>query len=305
MIRVIDIVLYLREKGMSADYHGKENLQIDGYSGISDLEENTVTWLRKYNESYVDELQEYSNILVVTTQEVYRRMENMNVLVVEKPKMCFFEIVKRFFIKERAAGISQSAIVKNAKIGKNVSIGDNCIIGEDVVIGDNVIIKNNVVIECPTVIGENCTIASGVIIGSDGFGYYYDVNGNNTVVPHVGGVQIGSHVDIGANTCIDRGTINDTVIGSYTKIDNLCHIAHNVKIGENVFVIALSMIGGSAVLDDGVYVAPGAKVMNQLRIGRNAFIGMGAVVTGDVDENDVVAGVPAKVIRKRRDTDRE
>lgn len=78
-----------------------------------------------------------------------------------------------------------------------------------------------------------------------------------------------------------------------------------MKIGKNVFIIALSMIGGSAVLEDEVYVAPGAKIMNQIHVGKNAFVGMGAVVVKDVKENDVVAGIPAKVIRKRRDDDRE
>lgn len=166
-------------------------------------------------------------------------------------------------------------------------------------------IGNHVQMEGSVTIGDNCVISSEVVIGSTGFGYYRDLNGNNAVVPHIGGVRIGNNVDIGANTCIDRGTIDNTEIGDYTKIDNLCHIGHNVKIGKNVFVIALSMIGGSAVLEDEVYVAPGAKIMNQIHVGNNAFVGMGTVVIKDVEKNDVVVGNPAKVIRKRKENDRE
>lgn len=112
-------------------------------------------------------------------------------------------------------------------------------------------------------------------------------------------------MDIRANTCMNRGTIKDIEIGDYTKIDNLCHIGHNARIGKNVFVIALSMIGGSAVVGDEAYVAPGAKIMNQIQIGRNTFVGMGAVVIHDVGDDDVVVGNPAKVIRRRKEEDRE
>ena len=305
MISIKQIIEYLQGQGLEITYFGEEELLISGFSSIAEIQDNTVTWLRKYNEEYVEEFKSHQNILLVTTQEVYEQIGKGNCIGVANPKMCFFEIVKKFFIKKEKSKISKLANIRTEKIGENVSIGDYCNIGKDVVIGNNTVIKENVSIECPTVIGNNCVISSGVVIGSEGFGYYRDLHGNNEVVPHVGGVHIGNYVDIGANTCIDRGTINDTVIGSYTKIDNLCHIAHNVKIGENVFVIALSMIGGSSVLENGVYIAPGAKIMNQLHIGSNAFVGTGAVVTQNVKENDVVVGVPAKVIRKRTAEDRE
>lgn len=242
---------------------------------------------------------------MITTSEIYEHLEGVQAILVDRPKMCFFEIVKYFFLQEPQYHISPTAVIKTVNLGKNVSVGSYCSIGEDVIIGDRVIIEDHVQIENHVQIGDDCVISSGVVIGSNGFGYYRDINGNNSVVPHTGGVRIGDHVDIGSNTCIDRGTIEDTVIGDYTKIDNLCHIGHNVKIGKNVFIIALSMIGGSAVLEDEVYVAPGAKIMNQIHIEKNAFVGMGAVVTKNVCENDVVAGVPAQVIRKRLPEDRE
>lgn len=305
MVHVDEIRKYLCEMGLEVCYYGKEDLQISGFSSISDLKNGTVTWLRRYDKSYTEALQSCDELLLVTTQEACEQLKGLNILVTDRPKMCFFEIVKQFFTGKKEGKISACAVIKTDRIGKNVTIGDYCSIGEDVVIGDNVVIKNHVQIEGPVVIEDNCTISSGVVIGSDGFGYYRDIDGNNTQVPHAGGVHIGRNVDIGANTCIDRGTIANTVIGAYTKIDNLCHIGHNVKIGRNVFIIALSMIGGSAILEDETYVAPGAKIMNQIHVGKNAFVGMGAVVIKDVGENDVVTGVPAQVIRKRREDDRE
>ena len=305
MTEIKQILDYLKDMKISVEYQGDVSLKVDNFSSISDPKENSITWLRKYNEQYIENVKNVRNLVIVTTSEACHYMPNKNVLIVQKPKMVFFEVVKRFFFKRENNGISKSSVVKTCHIGKNVTIGDFCTIGKDVIIGDDVVIKNSVSIDCPTVIGNNCNIASGVVIGSDGFGYYEDMYGNNSIVPHTGGVVIGNNVDIGANTCIDRGTIGNTEIGDYVKIDNLCHIAHNVKIGKNVFVIANSMIGGSAVLDDDVYIAPGACVINQASLGKRAFVGMGAVVTKDVNADEVVAGAPAHVIRMRKESDRE
>jgi len=117
-------------------------------------------------------------------------------------------------------------------------------------------------------------------------------------VPHYGGVVIGQNVEIGANTCIDRGTLDDTIIGNNVKIDNLCHIGHNCIIKDNSSIVALSMLGGSAIIEENSYIAPGVMIKNQLKIGENSLIGIGAVVIKDVEKNKVVAGVPAKVIRE-------
>ena len=103
-------------------------------------------------------------------------------------------------------------------------------------------------------------------------------------------------MEIGSNTCIDRGAIGNTEIGSGTKIDNLVHIAHNVVIGVNCLLIANSMIGGSAVVGKNVWIAPSAALKNQVEIGENSLIGMGAVVIRDVAPGLTIAGNPAKTL---------
>ncbi|MFG6376999.1 MAG: hypothetical protein K1W19_01530 [Lachnospiraceae bacterium] len=115
---------------------------------------------------------------------------------------------------------------------------------------------------------------------------------------HFGGVIIGDNVEIGANACIDRGTIDYTYIGNNVKIDNLVHVAHNVQIQQNSMLVAGAIICGSADLKKGSYIAPGGIVKNQKKVGEGAFVGMGAVVMQDVPEYTVVAGIQARGIRK-------
>ena len=180
-----------------------------------------------------------------------------------------------------------------------MSIGHNCYICEDVTIGNNVTIKNNVIIECQTKIGNDCFIGSGTVIGTNGYGYYTVNDKIPRKIPDYGGVLIGNGVHIGSNTCIARGTLADTVIEDDVKIDNLCHIAHNVRIGARSYVVALGLVGGSSSLGEDVYMAPGAIIIDQATIGKNTLVGMGAVVTKSVESDKIVAGVPARVIKER------
>ena len=165
-------------------------------------------------------------------------------------------------------------------------------------IGDNVFIENNVIIDNKVCIGENTIIHSGVVIGKEGFGYFKNDDGISIKVPHFGGVEIGHDVEIGANTCIDRGTLDDTIIGDYVKIDNLCHIAHNVIIGKRTKITAMSLLAGSSELGDECYLAPGVIVKNQVKIGARCIIGMGAMVLKDVEDQKVIVGSPGKVLRE-------
>jgi UDP-3-O-[3-hydroxymyristoyl] glucosamine N-acyltransferase len=143
-------------------------------------------------------------------------------------------------------------------------------------------------------IGKNVIIHAGTIIGADGFGYLREEDGSVTSFPQVGGVEIEDQVEIGANACIDRGSLGNTIVRRGARIDNLVHIAHNVVVGRNAFVIANAMIGGSTVLGDGSWVSPSATLRDTIRIGRDAMVGLGAVVTRDVPDAEVWAGTPAR-----------
>lgn len=146
-------------------------------------------------------------------------------------------------------------------------------------------------------IGKNVFIDKSVVMGTQGFGFERNEKGELEQFMCIGGIQVGDNVTIGSNTSIDRGTVDDTVIGEGTKIDNLVHIAHNVQIGKHCEIIAHAMLGGSCVIGDYTRIAPGAQIINGIKVGRNVFVGIGAVVVKDVPDNVVVVGVPALKLR--------
>lgn len=182
----------------------------------------------------------------------------------------------------------------DARIGVNVRIGPFTVIGPDVVIGDNVRIGSNCHIE-HCAIGRDTIICNSVTIGGFGFGYETDdATGEVLQFPHIGGVRIGARVEIGSSTCLDRGSLGDTVVGDDTKIDNLVHIAHNVRLGKRCKVIALAIVGGSCQIGDDAWIAPAAAIRDWRNVGAGAVVGIGAVVTKDVADGETVVGNPAK-----------
>lgn len=299
MIDISSIREFLNKSGISHEYFGNNYINIKTYSLPNNINHNSIMWIKDPEKIQENDLFQYNDLLIVTSSVDKLSQINGNFLVSNNSKELFFCILNQFFAKERAHNfISKTSTVETNQIGESVYIGHNCYISPNVIIKDNVVINNNVVIEGNVLIGNDTIICSGVIIGADGYGYYKNDKGKNVKVPHLGGVIIGDSVEIGANTCIDRGTLGDTIIEDNVKIDNLCHIAHNVHIEKNVNVIALSMIAGSVVLKENSYIAPSVSVMNQLTIGKNTIVGLGAVVVKNVEDNVVVAGVPAKEIRK-------
>ena len=137
-------------------------------------------------------------------------------------------------------------------------------------------------------------------MGGSGFGFVKDDDGNKLRFPQIGGLIIGHHVEIGANTCIDRGALSDTEIGDYTKINNLCHIAHNNKIGRNVTITGCVNVSGSNIIDDRVWIAPNASIRGFIHIGEGSVVGMGAVATKDIPAGETWVGNPARKMEKKK-----
>lgn len=298
MITVKDILNFVDQEGISYKFEGMEDLIIDGFSRPSELKDNSIIWIKEPSKFEKDH-RTLKNVFVIT-DERFVSDENLTILYSSNSKAVFFSVLSHFFgSKVHRTGIERSAVVLTKNIGHDVYIGHQSFVDEDVLIGNNVVIKHHVVLEGKVVIGDNTVISSGVVIGSDGFGYYNEAQRKNLKVEHFGGVVIGSDVEIGANTCIDRGTLGDTVIGNNVKIDNLCHIAHNVQIKDSVNIIALSMIGGSVRLGDSAYIAPSSTLINQVTVGDHAMIGIGSLVLENVEDDTVVVGHPAQVLRKR------
>lgn len=241
-------------------------------------------------------LNSVSSIIICSKKLTFEPpIQGKTLICVSKPRLAFSKAANKFF-KNLLTGIHNTTVVSLAKIAETASIGSHCVISDNVEIGENSVVCDNVSIYGNVKIGKNVVINTGVVIGAEGFGYEPDEDGTLVQFPHIGGVIIEDNVEIGANTCIDRGALGDTVIGEGAKIDNLVHVAHNVVIGKNCRIICLVGIGGSVEIGDGSLVGISASIKNQKKIGKNVVIGMGAVVTKDVPDSTTVIGNPAHPI---------
>jgi UDP-3-O-[3-hydroxymyristoyl] glucosamine N-acyltransferase len=211
-----------------------------------------------------------------------------------------------------SVAIHPTAVVDaSAKIGTGTKIGAGAYIGPNVIIGENVLIYPNVTVldECTignqttiwsgTVIRERCHIGSHCIIhpnatiGADGFGFRPDPERGLVKIPQIGNVIIGNGVEIGANSCVDRGKFSSTILGDGCKIDNLVQIGHNSKLGKFCIMAGNSGLAGSVTLGNGVIIGGSTSVKDHTVIGDGAIVGAGSGVTGDIPAGKTMLGYPA------------
>lgn len=291
------ILQWLTDSRYKFSFRGDVNCEISGFASLGSCKHQKITWVKK-KENY-EKLEDRSGVTVAVVQEGLD-LDIPNQIIAGNSKEVFFGILHHFWGAEKEEGlIGQGTVIgEGAVIDPTAYIGCNCTIVGNVKIGAHTVVENNVSICHHTEIGEDCIIHSGVVIGADGFGFAFDEGGLPVKAEHFGGVTIGNRVEIGANTCIDRGTIDNTILCDDVKIDNLVHIAHNVKVEKGALIVAGAIVCGSAHIGEESYVAPGGIIKNQLNIGKNSLVGLGAVVTQEVDPDVVVVGIPAKPIRK-------
>lgn len=262
-------------------------------------------------------------------------LEGISTIEVERPRLAFMKLLNIFYIApDTPRNIHPTAVIDpTAKLGQNVSIGANVFVGRNAVIGDNTALMPNVYIGKDVVIGSDCLLHPGVnigdfikigsrcilhhgaSIGADGFsfvteapnnieqarneGAIKEVNVDVKVfkIPSLGSVVIEDDVEIGANTCIDRGTVENTTIGAQTKIDNLVMIGHNCRIGKACTIVSQVGIAGSCVIGDRVVIAGQAGLKDHIEIGEDSIILAKAGVTKSFPRKSVIMGAPA-VLRK-------
>ncbi|MDA1081355.1 MAG: UDP-3-O-(3-hydroxymyristoyl)glucosamine N-acyltransferase [Gemmatimonadetes bacterium] len=194
----------------------------------------------------------------------------------------------------RDARIDAYAIVgEGASIGDRAWIGAHSVVNDGATVGADTRLFSHVVLYAGAAVGERTILHAGVRIGSDGFGYAYR-DGAHRKIQHVGRCVIGNDVEIGANSAIDRGSIDDTVIGDGTKIDNLVHIAHNVRIGRLCLLMAQVGVAGSVRIEDGAILAGQVGVSGHLTIGKGATLAAQAGVFGDIPAGETWSGYPAR-----------
>ncbi|MES2774861.1 MAG: UDP-3-O-(3-hydroxymyristoyl)glucosamine N-acyltransferase [Bacteroidota bacterium] len=224
--------------------------------------------------------------------------DRINLVVVSNARAAFRQVLEAFYKRHSNPGIHPTAVIHSSIVlTADCSIGAYVVLDEGCTIGRRVSIGHHTVIGSGTVIGDDAIIGTHCSIGGDGFGYEKDEAGHYMQIPHIGHVFIKDHVDIGNNVCIDRGTLGATTIGSWSRIDNLVHIAHNVQIGTDTLVIAQAMIAGSCEIGNDVWIAPCAAILNKINVAEGARVGMGAIVFKNVNEGETVMGNPARVTK--------
>ena len=234
-------------------------------------------------------------------------------IVVAKPHEALLSLLPRLYRQaEHVAGIHPTAVVgRGVRLGDGVAIGAFAVIGEGAAIGDRAWIDAHCVVGAGVEVGEaarlhpsvtlypgarvgrRVILHSGVRVGSDGFGYVQQ-GGRHVKIPHVGRAIVEDDVEIGANSTIDRGSIDDTVIGAGTKIDNLVHVGHNVRMGRLCLIMAQVGIAGSARIEDGCILAGQSGLAGHITVGRGARIAGGAGVFGSVPAGETWSGYPAR-----------
>jgi UDP-3-O-[3-hydroxymyristoyl] glucosamine N-acyltransferase len=268
---------------------------------------NSGQYLEKFSRSKV-------GFCLIEEKYANRAPQEITPLIHKNPYFAYAKIAAAFYEEKKPDFSSQklvdltakigkgTQIAPNAYVGKNVQIGKNCFIGagasvlEGCVIGDNCNIGAGAVVSF-AIIGNNSMIYSGAKIGQDGFGFAHDAGVNHKII-QLGIVEIGNFVEIGANSCVDRGAIENTMIGDGVKIDNLVQIAHNVVIGKGSVIAGCAAIAGSARIGNFVQIGGKCSIGGHISIGDGAKIAGMSGVMRDVEPMQIVGGIPALPIKK-------
>ena len=297
---------------------GQSDLHVSGVSEIQNGKQGTISFIA--NPMYKKYLESTKASAVIVSDSSL--LNGKNGIVVQNPQLAFSKILNEFSPRYKMEkGVHPTAVIDSSvHLGDDVSIGANTVIEENVTIDEGTRVGPNSVIGCNTVIGKECrihsrvtiyhectiddrvVIFSGTVIGSDGFGFVTEED-IHYKIPQIGKVIIGSDVEIGANCTIDRATIGATIIGKMTKLDNLIHIAHNVKIGVGCLLAAGVGIAGSVTIEDYCILAGQSGVVPHVSIGPKSIIAVQSGVTKSLKGGEIYSGMPARKIREQNKKD--
>lgn len=287
----------------------------EGISSVDNSKKNFITFFsnQKYSNSLKNTL---ASACIINNEFMHLLPKDCSAITVKDPYKAFANLTHLFASKnDITRNISINSIIdEQSKIGKNVKIGNFVVIKENTIIEDNCIIEDHCVIgpntnigcdstinpSCVisnTLIGNQCVLQSGCIIGEKGFGF---LTNEKTEIVHVGNVSIGNNTEIGSNTTIDRATIDSTVVGNNVRIDNLVHIAHNVKVGDNTIIAGQTGIAGGVVIGSHCMIGGQVGIAGHITIGDKVMIAAKSGVTKNIINNSTVAGFPAIDIKKWR-----
>ena len=264
--------------------HGDASLEVTGLAPLETATSQHISFLS--NPRYQQQLLDSKAACVIVAQQMQApAMERGACIVTEQPYLYFAKLTqlwKRARDPRSEGGIHPSAVVdREAVIHPSASIGPLCVVERGARVGADTVLKSRVTVGEGCVVGERCILHSGVVIGADGFGFA--PNGDLwEKIEQLGAVQIGNDVEIGANTCIDRGALQDTVIEDGVKLDNLIQIGHNVRVGRNTAMAGCVGVAGSATIGEHCTVGGGAIILGHLTLGAHVNISAATLVSKSI-----------------------
>lgn len=299
---------------IEGEIDGDENQIIKQFNKIEEGKPNGISFLA--NPKYENFIYDTASTAVVVNRSFVPKTTVKPTLIKVDDAYAAFSNLLRLYEQnqsQKTSVIANTAIIaESAVVGKNVSIGHYTVIGENVTVEDHVCIGSNVSIQddvfigegsvinqqvslyAGTVIGKKCTIKSSAVIGSGGFGFAPNAGGTYDTIPQIGNVIIGDGASIGANTCIDCGTMGSTLIGAGVKIDNLVQIGHNVIIGDHTVIAAQTGIAGSAKIGKHCVVAGQVGFVGHIEVADYTKIGAKAGINSSISQTHTsVSGNPA------------
>ena len=298
---------------LGGEIEGNPDAVVNTLAKIEEGTEKSLTFLA--NPAYTEFIYTTkATAAIVSKSFVAEKPISATLIRVDKPYESFALLLETYNkIKNNKVGIEQPSFIadtatlgtevyvgafayigQNVKIGNNVKIYPQSYVGDNTVIGDNTTVFAGVKIYTDCVIGQSCTFHSGVVIGGDGFGFAPNSENNYKKVPQIGNVIIEDHVEIGANTTVDRATLGSTLIKKGAKIDNLIQVAHNVEIGENTVIAAQTGIAGSTKIGSNCMIGGQVGIVGHLTIAKGTKIAaQSGVGQSIINENEIVQGSPA------------
>lgn len=283
------------------------NMKVRGFASIDEATENDLAFCWYIGEKGVSYISQSKGGVMLCKKEMQGLVHpngRQLLIFTDNPRLAFVRVIKEMRGQEQLVGVSPRAIIsEKSSVGSKCYIGDYVVIGDNCSVGNNTIIYDRVSLVQNCIIGDDCLIQPGACLGSDGFAFERYETGELEKFPHKGYVRIGNNVDIYANCSIARGSLSDTNIGQGTKLDALVHIAHNVSIGKNCELTAGTIIGGSTIVGDTSWTGLNSTIKNGIKVGENVIVASGASVIHDIPDGDIVAGVPARSIKHKVNTD--
>jgi UDP-3-O-[3-hydroxymyristoyl] glucosamine N-acyltransferase len=293
---------------LNGEVIGDGSIELNGLASAAEAKDGDLTFAEKDSYLAVAEAGAASAVMVgpaaTSGKKALIRVANPRVALVRLLQIFYPPTVYPAGIHPTATVDPTASVAASAYLGPNVVIGPRARVGErctflggnhlgaDCGVGDDTCLFPNVVIYAGCQVGSRVRIHAGTVIGADGYGYTFD-RGQHLKLLQVGNVVIGDDVEIGANTCIDRAALSSTTVGAGSKIDNLVHVAHNVKIGRHCLIMGQVGFAGSTELGDYAVVASQSGIAGHLKIGRQAVIGAKSGVMRDVPDQTTVLGIPA------------